>query len=116
MREGFRGGVFGGIDGWRRVVGEAKDDGWGLTVVLGIHTTPTTQPIHPMELLEGRRIVGSVFGDFKGKSQLLSLADRCMDGEINLEGFITHQFPFVEINGAFKLLVEGKCLRCLLVL
>lgn len=51
--------------------------GWGLTVILGIHSSPKLLPIHPMELFEGRRIEGSVFGGFKGKSQLPQLATEC---------------------------------------
>ncbi|GKC32196.1 alcohol dehydrogenase-like 3 protein [Tanacetum coccineum] len=55
-------------------------EGWGLTVLLGIHSAPKTLPIHPMELFEGRRIIGSVFGDFKGKTQLPQFAKQCMHG------------------------------------
>ncbi|KAF6159593.1 hypothetical protein GIB67_034555 [Kingdonia uniflora] len=91
-------------------------DGWGLTVVLGIHTSPTTLPLHPMELFNGRSIVGSTFGDFKGKSQLPHFAQQCMNGVVNLDGFITHELPFSEINEAFQLLIDGKSLRCLLQL
>jgi len=54
--------------------------GWGMTVVLGIHATPKMMPLHPMELFDGRRITGCVFGDFKGKSQLPDLVDKCMNG------------------------------------
>lgn len=54
--------------------------GWGLTVILGIHPSPRMLPLHPMELFDGRRIIGSVFGDFKGKSQLPHLADQCIKG------------------------------------
>jgi Zn-dependent alcohol dehydrogenase len=54
--------------------------GWGLTVVLGIHMTPQMTPLHPMELFDGRRITGCVFGDFKGKSQLPDLVDKCING------------------------------------
>ncbi|XP_071919743.1 alcohol dehydrogenase-like 4 isoform X2 [Coffea arabica] len=89
-------------------------DGWGLTVVLGVHATPAMLPLHPMELFDGRRIVGSVFGDFKGKSQLPRLAQDCMRGVARLDEFITHQLPFEKINEAFQLLVRGKSLRCLL--
>jgi Zn-dependent alcohol dehydrogenase len=53
--------------------------GWGLTVMLGIHSTPKMVPLHPMELY-GRRIIGCVFGDFKGKSQLPNLVDKCVSG------------------------------------
>ncbi|XP_043723079.1 alcohol dehydrogenase-like 4 [Telopea speciosissima] len=89
-------------------------DGWGLTVILGIHPTPRTLPLHPMELFDGRRIVGSVFGDFKGKTQLPHFAIQCMHGVVNLDGFITHELPFADINEAFQLLADGKALRCLL--
>lgn len=58
--------------------------GWGLTVLLGIHATPKLLPLHPMELFDGRRIVGSAFGDFKGKSQLPSFANDCVRGVSSL--------------------------------
>ncbi|CAK8541910.1 unnamed protein product [Lathyrus sativus] len=89
-------------------------EGWGLTVLLGIHASPKLLPIHPMELFAGRRIEGSVFGGFKGKSQLPNLATECMQGVIKLDNFITHELPFEEINKAFDLLIAGKSLRCLL--
>ncbi|XP_047324150.1 alcohol dehydrogenase-like 3 [Impatiens glandulifera] len=92
----------------------SSHDGWGLTVILGIHPSPKMLPLHPMELFDGRRIVGSVFGDFKGKSQLPLLADHCMQGEVKLEEFITHELPFSQINEAFQLLKDGKSLRCIL--
>lgn len=93
-------------------------DGWGLTVILGIHGTPKLLPLHPMELFDGRKIVGCIFGDFKGKTQLPDFADKCMRGEIgiNFDGFITHEIPFAKINEALQLLVDGKSLRCRLCL
>ncbi|PNY09194.1 alcohol dehydrogenase 3-like protein [Trifolium pratense] len=89
-------------------------EGWGLTVLLGIQSSPKLLPIHPMELFDGRRIEGSIFGGFKGKSQLPNLATECMQGAIKLDKFITHELPFEEINKAFDLLIDGKSLRCLL--
>ncbi|XP_058104983.1 alcohol dehydrogenase-like 4 [Magnolia sinica] len=89
-------------------------DGWGLTVILGIHPTPRMLPFHPMEFFDGRRLVGCVFGDFKGKTQLPAFADKCIEVGMNLDCFITHELPFSEINEAFQLLVQGKSLRCLL--
>ncbi|EPS58543.1 hypothetical protein M569_16269, partial [Genlisea aurea] len=89
-------------------------EGWGLTVVLGIHYSPKTLPLHPMELFHGRRIVGSVFGDFKPKTQLPFLATLSHNGELKLDEFITHRMPFADINEALRLLADGKSLRCLL--
>ncbi|PKA47736.1 Alcohol dehydrogenase-like 4 [Apostasia shenzhenica] len=92
-------------------------EGWGLTVVLGVYTSPRMLPLHPMELFQ-RKITATVFGDFKPKSQLPNLINNYLNGEIklNLDGLITHELPFAEINQAFKLLSEGKALRCLLTL
>ncbi|CAN6311510.1 unnamed protein product [Urochloa humidicola] len=105
-----------GINDVLREAFVSTHDGWGLTVVLGIHATPEMMPLHPMELFDGRRITGCVFGDFKGKSQLPDLVDKCINGEVNInfDGFITHKMPFSDINKAFKFLEEGKSLRCLL--
>ncbi|KAL8053294.1 hypothetical protein ABFS82_05G062200 [Erythranthe guttata] len=89
-------------------------DGWGLTVLLGVHPTPRMLPLHPMELFDGRKIVASVFGDFKGKSQLPLFADQCVKGMVKLDEFITHEMPFSKINEAMQLLIDGKSLRCLL--
>ncbi|KAH1266019.1 Alcohol dehydrogenase-like 4 [Glycine max] len=87
---------------------------WGLTVILGIHPSPKLLPIHPMELFQGRRIVGSVFGGFKGKTQLPRFAKECMDGVVKLDDFITHEFQIEEINKACDLFTVGKSLRCLI--
>lgn len=89
-------------------------DGWGLTVILGIHPTPRMLNLHPMELFDGRRIVGSVFGDFKGKSQLPHFVSQCLSGAVKLDEFITHELPFEKISEAFQLLIDGKSLRCVL--
>ncbi|CAH2040825.1 unnamed protein product [Thlaspi arvense] len=86
----------------------------GLTVILGIHPTPRMLPFHPMELFNGRRIIGSVFGNVKGKTQLPHFAKECMRGVLNLDEFITHELPFSKINEAFQLLLKEKSLRCLL--
>ncbi|KAI9083751.1 hypothetical protein K1719_034219 [Acacia pycnantha] len=80
-----------------------------------------------MELFDGRRIVGSIFGGFKGRTHLPLFAKQCLQGavrfiiqthtlrqEVKLDEFITHELPFDEIHEAFDLLVSGKSLRCLL--
>ncbi|GMY30655.1 alcohol dehydrogenase-like 4 isoform X1 [Fagus crenata] len=92
----------------------SSHEGWGLTVILGIHQSPKMLPLHPMELFTGRIITASVFGGFKGKTQLPHFAQECMQGVVNLDEFITHELPFEKINEAFKLLIDGKSVRCLL--
>ncbi|KAK8340826.1 hypothetical protein V6Z11_A08G125900 [Gossypium hirsutum] len=88
--------------------------GMGTDCTTGDSPSPMLLPLHPMELFNGRQIVGSIFGGFKGKTQLPKLAEQCMCGTLNLDEFITHELPFHNINEAFQLLIEGKSLRCLL--
>ncbi|XP_077246185.1 alcohol dehydrogenase-like 4 [Tasmannia lanceolata] len=119
IREMTRGGVDYSFEcvGNRDVLREAflsTHDGWGLTVILGIHSSPQMMPFHPMEFFDGRRLVGCTFGDFKGKTQLPHFVDKCLNEGMHLDEFITHELPFSEINQAFQLLIEGKSLRCLL--
>ncbi|KAM7256063.1 hypothetical protein ACFE04_011804 [Oxalis oulophora] len=94
----------------------STQNGWGLTVLLGVHPGPNLLPLHPMELFEGRHITASVFGGFKGKTQLPTFAQQCTDGVVKLDEFISHELPFDKINDAFQLLVEGDSIRCLLQL
>ncbi|KAJ4826769.1 hypothetical protein Tsubulata_001959 [Turnera subulata] len=113
----------GGVDHSFECVGDAgvlreaflsTHDGWGKTIIIGVHPSPQTLPLHPMELFDGRSIIGTTFGGYKGKTQLPDLAKACMRGVLNLEGLISHELPMENINEAFQLLKDGKALRCLL--
>lgn len=86
----------------------------GLTVLVGMDASPRKISFHPFELFTGRRLVSTIFGGVKGKTQLPALVDKYMSKELRVEEYITHELPFSEINKAFDLLVEGKCLRCVL--
>ncbi|KMZ74029.1 Alcohol dehydrogenase 2, putative, expressed [Zostera marina] len=123
VHEVINGMVKGGVDYSFECVGNldvlrqaflSTRDGWGVTVMIGIHTSPRFLPFHPMELFSGRKMVGSVFGGVKCKTHIPSIVKKCVNGTLKLDAFITHELPFDEINKAFKLLEEGKSLRCLL--
>lgn len=92
----------------------ATHDAWGLTVLLGFDSSRRKLSLLPTELFMGRRIVASIFGGFKGKSQLPNLIEKCVNKEVQVEEFITHELPFADINKSFDLLLEGKSLRCVL--
>lgn len=92
----------------------ATREALGLTVLLGLDTSPRKISFHPLELFSGRRLVATIFGGVKGKTDLPGLVDMYMRKEFSVEEFITHELPFSEINQAFDLLLEGKCLRCVL--
>lgn len=86
-------------------------DGWGLTVTLGVPKINPEISAHYSAFLSGRTLKGSLFGGWKPKSDLPSLVEKYMNEEIQIDEFITHNLPFEEINKAFSLMREGKCLR-----
>lgn len=89
--------------------------GWGKTIVLGVASgaaAPISIPSY--EILRGRSVVGSLFGGLKPKTDVPLLAQKYLDEELELDEFVTHEMGFDDINGAFDLLTQGKCLRCII--
>ncbi|XP_019195761.1 PREDICTED: alcohol dehydrogenase-like 6 [Ipomoea nil] len=89
-------------------------DGWGLTVTLGVPKTKPEISGHFRFFLMGRKLTGSLFGGWKPKSEIPSLVDMYMNKEIQIDELITHNLPFEDINKAFDLMIQGKCLRCVI--
>ncbi|KAM7276032.1 hypothetical protein ACFE04_017898 [Oxalis oulophora] len=91
---------------------QSCSDGWGLTVTLGVPKDKPEILTHYELLLTGRKLTGSLFGGWKPKTDLPSLVDMYLKKEIQVDEFITHDLEFEDINNAFKLMTEGRCLRC----
>ncbi|XP_030472358.2 alcohol dehydrogenase-like 6 [Syzygium oleosum] len=89
-------------------------DGWGLTVTLGVPKAKPEITAHYGLLLTGRTLRGSMFGGWRPKSDIPSLVDKYLNKEIRVDEFVTHDLQFEDINKAFELMREGKCLRCVL--
>ncbi|XP_010459997.1 PREDICTED: alcohol dehydrogenase-like 2 [Camelina sativa] len=88
--------------------------GWGKTVVLGMEQKAMPISLGSYDLLRGRTICGTLFGGLKPKLDIPILVDRYLKKELNLDGLITHELKFEEINKAFDLLTEGNTIRCIL--
>ncbi|GAU28417.1 hypothetical protein TSUD_54690 [Trifolium subterraneum] len=93
---------------------ESCCDGWGVTVALGVPRLKPKMSAHYSLFLKGRTLKGSIFGGWKPKSDLPSLVEKYMNKEIQIDDYITHNLPFDDINKAFNLMTEGKCLRCVI--
>ncbi|GMP45875.1 hypothetical protein CsSME_00014238 [Camellia sinensis var. sinensis] len=87
--------------------------GCGRTVILGMDLHSPFNINYP-EIIRGRTIEGALFGGLKAKSDIPFLIKKYLDKELNLDGFITHEVSFQEINKAFELLLQGKSLRCII--
>ncbi|CAA7027252.1 unnamed protein product [Microthlaspi erraticum] len=88
--------------------------GSGKTVIVGMEKNDSPISLGSRYLLRGRTICGTLFGGLKSKLDIPILVDRYLKKELNLDGLITHELSFVEINKAFDLMVEGNCIRCVL--
>ncbi|MDN5937654.1 MAG: S-(hydroxymethyl)glutathione dehydrogenase/class III alcohol dehydrogenase [Salinisphaera sp.] len=93
---------------------ECCHKGWGESTIIGVAGAGETIETRPFQLVTGRVWRGTAFGGVKGRSQLPGYVDRYMQGEINIDDFVTHDLPFEDVNKAFQLLHEGKAIRSVL--
>jgi S-(hydroxymethyl)glutathione dehydrogenase/alcohol dehydrogenase len=94
---------------------EAARMGWGLCTVAGVAGMGETLDIVPRLLITGRRVCGSSFGGVKGRDQVPELVELYMNGEIDLDPFISHRMPLEEVNRAFDLMKAQDGIRSVLV-
>ncbi|CAK9313223.1 unnamed protein product [Citrullus colocynthis] len=89
--------------------------GWGKTIVLGVHKPGSQLSFDSLDVLHlGKTLIGSLFGGLKTKSDIPILLKWYTDKKLELDKFVTHEMSFEDINKAFNLLIEGKCLRCVM--
>jgi S-(hydroxymethyl)glutathione dehydrogenase/alcohol dehydrogenase len=90
---------------------EAARMGWGLCTVCGVAGRGETLEIVPRLLITGRRVCGSSFGGLKGREDVPALVRRYLDGEIDVDPFISHRLPLAEINRGFELMAAQDGIR-----
>ncbi|KFK32944.1 hypothetical protein AALP_AA6G309700 [Arabis alpina] len=89
--------------------------GWGKTITLGVDKPGSQICLDSFDVLHhGKTLIGSLFGGLKAKTHIPLLLKRYLSNELELDKFVTHEKKFEEINDAFQLLLEGKCIRCVL--
>ncbi|KAK9757629.1 hypothetical protein RND81_01G175200 [Saponaria officinalis] len=93
---------------------ESARQGWGRTIILGLESHRSPMNIDTWSIIRGKTVTGSCFGGIKPKTDIPILAQRYMNKELCLDGFITHEVSFNEINKAFEYLINGESLRCII--
>ena len=81
-------------DGHRRghgAGGRGGAHGLGSRTVCGVAGKGETLDIVPRLLITGRRVAGSSFGGVKGRDQVPQLVERYLDGDIDVDPFISHR-------------------------
>ncbi|MCV6621334.1 MAG: S-(hydroxymethyl)glutathione dehydrogenase/class III alcohol dehydrogenase [Cellvibrionaceae bacterium] len=90
---------------------ECCHKGWGESVIIGVAGAGQEISTRPFQLVTGRVWRGSAFGGVKGRSELPGYVERYLDGEFQLNDFITHTMELDKINEAFDLLHKGESIR-----
>lgn len=90
---------------------ECCHKGWGESIIIGVAGAGQEISTRPFQLVTGRVWRGSAFGGVKGRSELPGYVERYLNGEFELDTFITHTMPLEDINKAFDLMHEGKSIR-----
>ena len=83
---------------------EAARMAWGLCTVAGVAGKGETLDVIPRWLITGRRVAGSSFGGVKGREGVPKLVDLYMQGEIDVDPFISHRITLDEVNKGFDLM------------
>eukprot|EP00984_Skeletonema_dohrnii_P016078 scaffold7061_cov137-Skeletonema_dohrnii-CCMP3373.AAC.5 len=101
-----------GITSVMRAALECAHRGWGTSCVIGVAASGHEISTRPFQLVTGRTWKGTAFGGFKSRRDVPKLVQRCIDGKLPVDHFITHKFDGVEnTNAAIDALHGGKCLR-----
>ena len=93
-----------GIVAVMRQAVEAARMGWGLATMCGVAGKGETLDVIPRYLITGRRIAGSSFGGVKGRDQVPQLVQRYLDGDIDVDAFLSHRITLDEVNTGFDLM------------
>jgi S-(hydroxymethyl)glutathione dehydrogenase/alcohol dehydrogenase len=59
-------------------------------------------------------VCGSSFGGVKGRDQVPQLVDRYLQGDIDVDPFISHRMGIGEVNRAFQLMESQDGIRSVL--
>src|SRR4051794_2344166 len=90
---------------------EAARMGWGLATIAGVAGKGETLDVIPRWLIQGRRIAGSSFGGVKGRDQVPQLVQRYLDGDIDVDSFISHRITLDDVNHGFELMEAQDGIR-----
>jgi S-(hydroxymethyl)glutathione dehydrogenase/alcohol dehydrogenase len=90
---------------------EAARMGWGLCTVCGVAGRGETLDVVPRLLITGRRVCGSSFGGLKGRDDVPELVRRYLEGDVDVDPFISHRIALDDVNRGFELMLAQDGIR-----
>ena len=94
---------------------ECAHKGWGESIIIGVAGAGQEIATRPFQLVTGRSWRGTAFGGARGRTDVPKIVDWYMDGKINIDDLITHQFQLENINEAFGVMHAGEGIRSVVV-
>jgi S-(hydroxymethyl)glutathione dehydrogenase/alcohol dehydrogenase len=90
---------------------ESARMGWGVATIAGVAGKGETLDIVPRLLITGRKVIGASFGGVKGRDQVPELVQRYLDGDIDVDSFVSHRITLDDVNKGFELMHDQDGIR-----
>jgi S-(hydroxymethyl)glutathione dehydrogenase/alcohol dehydrogenase len=90
---------------------ESARMGWGVATIAGVAGKGETLDIVPRYLITGRKVIGASFGGVKGRDQVPELVQRYLDGDIDVDSFVSHRITLDDVNQGFELMHDQDGIR-----
>ncbi|XP_066305207.1 alcohol dehydrogenase class-3-like [Branchiostoma lanceolatum] len=90
---------------------ESSHKGWGTSVIIGVAAAGQEISTRPFQLVTGRVWKGTAFGGWKSVDSVPKLVEEYQSGKIQVDEFISHNFPLDKINDSFHLMHAGESIR-----
>ncbi|ORX69514.1 alcohol dehydrogenase class III [Linderina pennispora] len=90
---------------------ECCHKGWGTSVIISVAASGQEISTRPFQLVTGRVWMGSAFGGVKGRTQLPLFVKMYLDGSLNIDDYVTHQFDLADIAKGFEAMHGADCIR-----
>eukprot|EP00253_Pinus_taeda_P032802 PITA_32802 len=90
---------------------ECCHDGWGVAVLAGVPRADAVFKTNPVNFLSEKTLKGTFFGNYKPRTDLPGLVEMYLNGELELDKFVTDKVSFADINKAFDHMLKGEGLR-----
>src|SRR3954462_896200 len=100
-----------GLVGVMRQAVESARMGWGVATIAGVAGKGETLDIVPRYLITGRKVIGASFGGVKGRDQVPELVQRYLDGDIDVDSFVSHRITLDDVNKGFELMHDQDGIR-----
>ena len=85
-------------------------------MIIGVAPSGQEISTRPFQLVTGRVWKGSAFGGVRGRTELPDIVEDYLRGSLKVDELITHRFALGDINKAFDVMHEGKCIRSVILM